>query len=388
MKVQTGLDVFLPNARRYAKRSIALIANQTSVSSSLEYSWHTFIRSGLRLKRIFSPEHGLFGTEQDQVPVRDQPSMGPETLSLYGDSAHTLRPLDAMLEGIDTVVFDIQDVGSRYYTYVNTMAMFMERLAGRDIEFIVLDRPNPLGGLAVEGPGLKPGFESFVGVFHLPVRHGLTAGELALWYRDRHRLDVNLTVMRMMGWRRSMLFPETGLPWVPPSPNMPTPDTALVYPGMCLLEGTTLSEGRGSTTPFQLCGAPFIRPEEYARLLNEQEVPGVYFRPTHFKPTFNKFAGRNTGGVYLHVTDPKAFLPFLAGVAVVWAARKLYGGPCAFPHAVYEFNSTHPAFDLLAGNEEIRVMIESGKGLSAIASSWSPDEKEFGTGKASYHQYD
>ncbi len=387
MKVQTGLDVFLSGAGRYAKRSIALVANQTSVTASLEYSWHAFVRSGLHLKRIFTPEHGLFGTEQDQVPVTDQPAAGPETVSLYGHSAYTLRPLDAMLDGIDTVFFDIQDVGSRYYTYVNTMAMFMEALAGLDIEFVVLDRPNPLGGVAVEGPGLEPGFESFVGVFHLPVRHGLTAGELALWYRDRHRLDVKLSVVRMTGWRRSMLFPETGLPWVPPSPNMPTVDTALVYPGMCLLEGTILSEGRGTTMPFQLCGAPFIEPEEYARLLNARGVPGVYFRPTYFKPTFNKFAGENTGGVYLHVTDPAVFPPFLAGVAVVWAARKLYGVQCDFPRGVYEFNSTHPAFDLLAGDAAIREMIEAGSDIDSIRSSWMIAEGRFAEAKSSYHLY-
>ncbi len=388
MRVQSGLDVFLSEAGRYANRSIALIANQTSIGSSLEYSWHAFSRSGLNLRRIFSPEHGLFGTEQDQAPVTDQPVPGVETLSLYGDSAKTLKPLGAGLDGIDTVVFDIQDVGSRYYTYVNTMAMFMEALAGRDVEFIVLDRPNPLGGLAVEGPGLEPGFESFVGVFHLPVRHGLTTGELALWYRERHRLDLNVTVLRMMGWRRSMLFQETGLPWVPPSPNMPTPDTALVYPGMCLLEGTTISEGRGSTVPFQMCGAPFIEPEEYARLLNAQELPGVFFRPTHFKPTFNKFAGEHTGGVCLHVIDRAAFLPFLAGLAVVWAARKLYGERCAFPHGIYEFNSAHPAFDLLAGSAAIREMIETGNGLASIASSWKQGEDGFAAEKTAYHLYD
>mgnify|MGYP000899006011 FL=1 len=180
MSVKTGLDVLLSDPGRYANRSIALIANQTSVASSFEYSWNALLRAGLRLRRVFSPEHGLYGTEQDQVPVAGQPAAGPQTVSLYGDSISTLRPVEEMLDGVDTVIFDIQDVGARYYTYVNTMAMFMESLSGRDVEFIVLDRPNPLGGTAVEGPTLEPGFESFVGVFHVPVRHGLTAGELAL----------------------------------------------------------------------------------------------------------------------------------------------------------------------------------------------------------------
>ena len=388
MNVRTGLDIFLSESGRYAKRSIALIANQTSITPSLEYSWRAFSRLGLRLRRVFSPEHGLYGTEQDQVPVAGQPGAGPEIISLYGDSINSLRPLEEVLDGIDTVIFDIQDVGSRYYTYVNTMAMFMESVSGRDLEFVVLDRPNPIGGLAVEGPSLGPGFESFVGVFHLPVRHGLTAGELALWYRKRHRLDVNLKITRMMGWRRSMLYAKTGLPWVAPSPNMPTPGTALVYPGMCLLEGTTLSEGRGSTTPFEICGAPFIEPEEYAAMLNAQNIPGVRFRPTYFRPTFNKFAGRTVGGVFLHLSDPGSFRPFLAGVAVVWAARRLYGDGCGFPHGVYEFNSGRPAFDLLAGNDALRGMIEAGADLKAIAASWASEEDEFRDQANAHQLYD
>jgi len=388
MSVKTGLDVLLSDPGRYANRSIALIANQTSVASSFEYSWNALLRAGLRLRRVFSPEHGLYGTEQDQVPVAGQPAAGPQTVSLYGDSISTLRPVEEMLDGVDTVIFDIQDVGARYYTYVNTMAMFMESLSGRDVEFIVLDRPNPLGGTAVEGPSLEPGFESFVGVFHVPVRHGLTAGELALWYKERHRLDVDLKVTGMMGWRRSMPYAETGLPWVTPSPNMPTPETALVYPGMCLLEGTSLSEGRGSTTPFQLCGAPFIEPGEYSALLNAQDVPGVRFRPTYFKPTFNKFAGLASGGVFLHVTDPVSFKPLLAGVAVVWAARKIHGERCSFSRGVYEFNSKHPAFDLLAGNAVLRGMIEAGADITSIAASWISDEERFRETKKSFHLYD
>jgi len=388
MKVKTGLDVLLSSPERYAKRSVALIANQTSVTSSLAYSWNAFLRAGLRLRRVFSPEHGLYGTEQDQVPVAGQPAAGPETVSLYGDSINTLRPVEEMLEGVDTVLFDILDVGARYYTYVNTMAMFMESLSGRDVEFVVLDRPHPLGGVAVEGPSLEPGFESFVGVFHVPVRHGLTAGELALWYRERHRLDLDLKVIGMMGWRRSMLYAQTGLPWVTPSPNMPTPETALVYPGMCLLEGTSLSEGRGSTTPFQLCGAPFIDPEEYSALLNAQDVPGVIFRPTYFRPTFNKYSGLALGGVFLHVTDPASFKPFLTGAAVVWAARKLYGERCSFPHGVYEYNSKHPAFDLLAGSAVLRGMIAAGADIMSIAASWISDEERFLETKKSLHLYD
>ncbi|WP_153000728.1 exo-beta-N-acetylmuramidase NamZ domain-containing protein, partial [Chlorobium limicola] len=250
--VRTGLDMLLENIDRYSRRSIGLIVNQTSVTPDLRYSWDVLRKKGLHIKRIFSPEHGLFATEQDQIAVGRQPEAEYELVSLYGSSSETLIPDRSLLDDLDLILFDIQDVGSRYYTYVNTLALFMEAASGRDLEIMVLDRPNPLGGSVIEGPLLDQAFRSFVGIFPVPVRHGMTAGELALLYRDWKKIDVKLTVMTMKDWRRNMLFPETGLPWIPPSPNMPTFATAEVYPGMCLFEGLNVSEGRGSTTPFQL----------------------------------------------------------------------------------------------------------------------------------------
>ncbi|NTW69501.1 MAG: DUF1343 domain-containing protein [Chlorobiaceae bacterium] len=386
--VATGLDMLLRDTGRFRNRKIGLIANQTSVTPELQYSWAILKEKGLHIQRIFSPEHGLFATEQDQIAVGCQPDLGCELISLYGDSADTLLPDRTRLDDLDLILFDIQDVGSRYYTYVNTLALFMEVLSGKETEIMVLDRPNPLGGSIVEGPMLNMEFKSFVGIFPIPVRHGLTAGELALLYRDFKKLDLNLTVMKMEGWNRSMLFAETDLPWIPPSPNMPTFATAEVYPGMCLFEGLNISEGRGSTTPFQLSGAPFINPEELARQCRKYGLEGVLFRPTWFKPTFHKFSGEVIGGIWLQVTDSSRFRSFATGVAMTAAIQEIYGDRLRFLSGVYEFNDTIPAFDLLAGNSTIRSSIESRDNTATLLASWQQEEIHFQHLKQQFHLYD
>ena len=386
--IATGLDILLRNCERFQNRNIALIVNQSSVTAHLKYSWNVLKERGLHVKMIFSPEHGLFATEQDQIAVNYQPELGCEVASLYGDSAESLLPDMTLLDNLDLILFDIQDVGTRYYTYVNTLALFMEAVSGRDIEIIVLDRPNPLGGTIVEGPLLDPAYRSFVGIFPVPVRHGLTAGELALLYLDVKKLDVNLSVIKMEGWRRSMLFPETGLPWIPPSPNMPTFATAEVYPGMCLFEGLNVSEGRGTTTPFQLSGAPFIKPDELAERCTTYGLEGVHFRPVWFKPTFHKFSGEVIGGIWLHVTDHSLFRSFATGVALTAAIHELYPEFLQFLNGVYEFNDTIPAFDLLAGNSGIRTNILNGSDAQNTLALWQHDEAEFSRIKLNYHLYD
>jgi uncharacterized protein YbbC (DUF1343 family) len=386
--VINGLDILLQDTAALKNRSVGLIANQTSVSAGLDYSWSLLERSGIRLKRLFSPEHGLFSTEQDQIAVGVQPETGCEIVSLYGDNEQSLIPDRALLEGLDLVLFDIQDVGSRYYTYVNTLALFMDAAQGLDIEVMVLDRPNPLGGIGVEGPQLDPEFHSFVGVMPVPVRHGLTAGEIAHFYRDYKKLDLDLSVIPMQGWSRRMLFPETGLPWVPPSPNMPSFQVAEVYPGMCLFEGLNVSEGRGTTTPFLLSGAPFIDPFGLASHLGSMGLEGVVFRPTWFRPTFHKYRDQVIGGIYLHVTDHHRFKPFAAGVAMTCALRELYPGQFAFLDGVYEFNDTTPAFDLLAGSSAIRSKILRGDSAESILASWQKEEAEFAAIKQTFHLYD
>ncbi|NMW22418.1 MAG: DUF1343 domain-containing protein [Chlorobiaceae bacterium] len=386
--VATGLDILLRNTNSIRNRQIGLIVNQTSVTPELKYSWNVLKERGLHLRKIFSPEHGLFATEQDQIAVRYQPELDCEVISMYGDSADSLLPDKAVLDQLDLIVFDIQDVGSRYYTYVNTLALFMEAVSGMDIEIMVLDRPNPLGGSIVEGALLDAAFHSFVGIFPVPVRHGLTAGELAHLYRDFKQLDSNLSVITMEGWNRSMLFPETGLPWIPPSPNMPTFATAEVYPGMCLFEGLNVSEGRGTTTPFQLSGAPFIKPGELAERCSEYGLEGVLFRPVWFKPTFHKFCGEVIGGIWLQVTDHSRFNSFATGVAMTAALQELYPEHLQFLNGVYEFNDNLPAFDLLAGNSNIRSAIVSGSDTSTILASWQIDETEFSGIKQGFHLYD
>lgn len=386
--VFNGLDLLLQDPAPLRNRRIGLIANQTSVSRELRYSWHLFEQKGIRLTRIFSPEHGLFSTEQDQIAVDGQPEGACEIVSLYGSSADTLLPDRKHLEGLDLVLFDIQDIGSRYYTYVNTLALFMEAVQGLDIEIMVLDRPNPLGGTRVEGPLLDPAFHSFVGVMPVPVRHGLTAGEIAHFYRDYKKLDVNLSVIPMQGWKRSMLFPETGLPWVPPSPNMPSFPVAEVYPGMCLFEGLNVSEGRGTTLPFLMSGAPFIEPYGLAERLEQMDLEGVVFRPMWYRPTFHKYHGEVIGGVYLHVTDHERFRPFATGIAMTHAIREFWPEQLRFLDGVYEFNDTIPAFDLLAGSSTIRESILGGKPVNSILASWEQDEAEFAAIKPNFHLYE
>ncbi len=385
--VLNGLDILLQDTGRLKKRNVALIANQTSVTLDLKYSWQELQKKGINLKVIFSPEHGLFSTEQDQIAVAEQPVTGGDIVSLYGDSAASLLPDQRFLQDIDLVMFDIQDIGSRYYTYSNTLALFMEAVSGRDIEILVLDRPNPLGGDTVEGPLSDPAYSSFVGILPVPPRHGLTAGELANLYLDHKKLDINLSILSMKGWERSMHFPETGLHWVVPSPNMPTWQTALVYPGMCLFEGLNVSEGRGTTTPFLHFGAPFIEPGALSAYLASLGIEGVLFRPAYFKPSFHKYTGEISGAVFLHVTDPITLPPFMTGIAITAALHELYPDQLQFLREVYEFNDSFPAFDLLCGSGRQRTMIENNSSLAEIRESWADDEQKFLSAKQYYHIY-
>lgn len=385
--VQNGLDILLQDTNRLKNRSIALIANQTSVTLDLNYSWFALQKKGIALKKIFSPEHGLFSTEQDQVAVTGQPDIGCDIISLYGHSADSLLPDQSFLQDIDLVIFDIQDIGSRYYTYINTLALFMEAVDGLDIDILVLDRPNPLGGKTVEGPLPDPAYRSFVGVLPVPPRHGMTAGEAARLYLDHRKLDVNLHVVAMEGWQRTMHFPQTGLQWVVPSPNMPTWETALVYPGMCLFEGLNVSEGRGTTTPFLHVGAPFIEPETVAAELAMLDIEGVLFRPTYFKPSFHKYKEEVIGALFLHVTDRNLFCPFTTGIAITTVLHELYPEKLRFLREVYEFNDRHPAFDLLCGSSKLRTMIENKRSFEEIRKSWTTDEDGFLSIKQNYHLY-
>jgi uncharacterized protein YbbC (DUF1343 family) len=358
---------------------IGLVTHPAGVDAELRSSVELLAAApGVRLAALFGPEHGFAGQEQDLIGVAsDSDRGGLRCYSLYGDRVETLRPTDEQLQGLDALVIDLQDIGSRYYTFQATMLFCLEAASQRKLLTMVLDRPNPLGGDAVEGPALQPGYESFVGIHPVATRHGMTIGELARLYHAERRLSGELLVIPCEGYRRDMTFEETGLPWVLPSPNMPTPDTAFVYPGQCLLEGTNLSEGRGTTRPFEICGAPWIDPARLADRLRQETLPGVVFRPLWFRPTFHKFAGQSCGGVQLHVRDRAAFQPVRAGLAVLAALRDLSGDRFDWRREPYEFVTDRVAIDLLFGSPRERLALEAGAAPRAVAAAWEQEEATF-----------
>jgi uncharacterized protein YbbC (DUF1343 family) len=294
--------------------------------------------------------------------------------SLYSE---TREPTAAMLQGLDALVIDLQDIGARIYTYIYTMANCLRACERHGVPVIVCDRPNPIGGSAVEGALLAPGFESFVGQFPIPMRHGMTIGELARLFNEHFGIGARLEVVAMEGWRRDMYADATDLPWVMPSPNMPTLDTAIVYPGTVLFEGILLSEGRGTTRPFELVGAPWIEAERFARGLNGLGLPGVHFRPAVFEPTFQKHAKQACGGCQIHVTSRDTFRPVLVGVALAGAFRRADPGRFAWRQPPYEYEHDKMPIDILAGSAVLREQIDAGVDARAIAAGWQEDEGAF-----------
>ena len=387
--VRTGLDVLRDEQFRHLRgKRVGLVCHPASVDSHLRHAAELLAGAvGVELAALFGPEHGFAGTAQDLIGVGDAAEGALRVHSLYGSSVESLRPTAGQLRGLDALVIDLQDVGSRYYTFQATMLYCLEECAAHAVAVFVLDRPNPLGGVAVEGPALSPGFDSFVGPHDVPTRHGLTLGELALFYRKHRVPNVNLEVVACDGLAREIYFDETGLPWVMPSQNMPTADTAVVYPGMCLIEGTNLSEGRGTTRPFELVGAPWIDPRELARRLAAEQLPGVRFRPAWFRPTFQKFAGQDCGGVQLHVTDRESFLPVRTGLAVLAAMRELSGTRFAWRTEEYEFVADRPAIDLLFGSDRERLALEAGTPWREVARKWEPEEEAFRAGRREFLLY-
>lgn len=388
MRVRTGLDRLVdpaedvfglaPGAR------LGVAAHPASVDVSARHVadlLHADRR--FRLVRLFAPEHGVRGEAQDMEAVREpaDPATGLPVVSLYGADAASLRPRPEHLSGLDAVVHDLQDVGSRYYTFVYTLSFVMEAARDAGIPVFVLDRPNPVGGLQVEGPVLDPSLASFVGRYPIPVRHGMTTGELARLFNDAFGIGCDLRVVPMTGWRRAMHFEDTGLPWVLPSPNMPTPDTARVYPGGCLVEGTNLSEARGTTRPFELVGAPWIDGAALVRALREaadgDALEGCLFRAATLRPMFHKHAGRSCGGVQVHVTDRERFRPFATYLAVLREARRIEPGLFDWRREVYEFERDRLAIDLLLGRADLRSRLEAGESVRDLEASWTADLSAF-----------
>lgn len=381
--VLTGLDHLLACPEKYLKgQTVGLVVNHTSIAKDARHSIERFHRDKkFVLKKLFAPEHGLYGVDQDMIKIGEavDPISGLAIQSLYGKDAPSLSPRPEILDGLDNLVFDIQDIGARYYTFIYTMANCMAVCREAGVHMVVCDRPNPINGTHVEGNLVGEFWKSFVGQYPIPNRHGMTAGELAHLFNKQFGIDCDLTVVPLEGWKREMWQDQTGALWVPPSPNMPTLTTATVYPGMCLVEGTKLSEGRGTSLPFEQIGAPFIDAHRLAKNLQQEKLAGVMFRAQYFKPVFHKWGNRTCGGIHLHVTDRNRFKPFLTGLAVIRAVARLYPEEFEWRTEPYEFVSDRPAIDLLYGNSDFRESLIKNEDLSwaDIEDSWSGDLNAF-----------
>jgi uncharacterized protein YbbC (DUF1343 family) len=360
-------------------RRVGVVANPASIDGAFRHIVDRVASApGVTLAAVFGPQHGFRADLQDNMiespHVRDARRRVP-VHSLYSE---TREPTAEMLKDVDVLVVDLQDIGARIYTFVYTMANCLRAGARHGVPVIVCDRPNPIAGVAVEGPMLAAGYESFVGQFQIPMRHGLTIGELARLFNDHFGIGAALEVVPMTGWQRGMYWDDTGLPWVLPSPNMPTIDTAIVYPGAVLFEGTMLSEGRGTTRPFEMLGAPWIEAESFAAVLNASAIDGAHFRPVIFEPTFQKHARQACGGCQIHVTNRAAFRPVLAGVAVMGAFHRAAPGRFAWRQPPYEYEHDKMPIDILAGSDRLRLAIEADVPFREIAAEWDAPTKRFG----------
>jgi uncharacterized protein YbbC (DUF1343 family) len=378
--ILTGLDRLLAEGEALAGRRYGLLAHGAAVSRDLVPAHLALMAAGGEPPALlFGPEHGMYGIEQDMVPSADQidPWTGVQVVSLYGESESSLRADRAHFSDLDLLLIDLQDVGARYYTYAATAVWAAAAALEEGCEVWVLDRPNPIGGEVVEGNLRQEGFESFVGAFETPVRHGLTLGELMRLEGARNDWPEGLRVWTMQGWCRSMLWDETGRLWMAPSPNIPTPQTTLVYPGLCLLEGTDLSEGRGTTRPFEVVGAPGVEPMRLAEELNNRGLAGVHFVPTFFRPVFHKHEGEICGGVEIKVIDPSSFQPYRCGVEILFGFQRVAPDAFAWRDRPYEFVSDRPAIDLLSGSGELRELLEAGGDPADLFESWASQEDQF-----------
>ncbi len=375
MNVKTGLQVLLEDQLHLLRgRRVGLATQPAAVLPDLTACVDALRQAGVRLTALFGPEHGFGGAAADGLAVADaiDPRTGLPVFSLYGP---VKEPTAAMLADVDVLVFDMQDVGVRFYTYLSTLYHLLRGAGKHGCPVIVLDRPNPIDGLTLEGPLVQPGYESFVGVAPLPIRHGMTLGELARYFCVEFAIDVELTVVPLQGWRRDQWFDETGLPWVPTSPAMPHLSTATVYPGLCFVEGANLSEGRGTALPFELCGAPWLDGYELAATLNRLDLPGVRFRPVYFEPSASKHAGVLCQGVQVHVGDRRQLRAVEVGLHVISACRQQ--APEQFQFLPTSWEGRPPHFDLLAGSPSLRTGLLAGEPIAALAGAWAAELAAF-----------
>ncbi|HWR58746.1 MAG TPA: DUF1343 domain-containing protein [Thermodesulfovibrionales bacterium] len=372
MSVKIGLELFEKNfPSRFSGARVGLLVHPASVNKQFRHAVDLLLSSKkCRLTALFGPQHGFLGQTQDNMVewkgFRDRRTRLP-VFSLYGE---TRKPKPEMLKHVDLMVVDLQDIGSRYYTFIWTMELCQQACLETGKALVVLDRPNPIGGEETEGTVLQTCLSSFVGNRPLPIRHGMTIGEIAHYLRDEYYPGLDFHTVAMERWNRKLWFDRTGLPWVMPSPNMPSLDTTAVYPGMCLLEGTNLSEGRGTTRPFEIFGAPFVDPDRLLKRLGEFSLPGAVFRSLYFQPTFQKHKGKLCGGAYIHVTDRGSFKPFKTGVAVLKAAHDLYPKQFQWKKPPYEYEDKKMPIDILAGDYRLKRGIERGEKLEHMEEWW------------------
>ncbi len=365
---------------------MGIVSNPASVDHTLAHIVEVlFDQQDVDVVALFGPQHGFRSDVQDNMIETPHAQLERELgrrprgkriplFSLYSD---TREPTSDMLRDIETLVIDLQDIGTRIYTYMYTMANCMRAARTHGITVVVCDRPNPIGGVEIEGITLEPGCESFVGQYPIPTRHGMTIGELARLFNEHFGIGADLEVIPMEGWRRTMYWDDTRLPWVMPSPNIPTLDSATAFPGTVHIEGTTASEGRGTTRPFELVGAPWVRAQEFAAALNARNLPGVQFRPVVFEPTFQKHARVPCGGCQIHVRDRLAFKPVVTGMAIIDAMRAADPASFGWKPPPYEYEHDKQPIDVIAGSPSFRAAIDAGERAEGIAARWQPTVAAF-----------
>jgi uncharacterized protein YbbC (DUF1343 family) len=387
MPVSLGTDRLLTSGALRGLR-VGVVCNPASIDGAFQHIADRIDASpAVVLAAVFGPQHGFRSDLQDNMIETPHAEDARRRVPIYSLYSETREPTAEMLDGVDVLVIDLQDVGARIYTYIYTMANCLRACARHGVRVIVCDRPNPIDGIDVEGPMLHPGYESFVGQFPIPMRHGMTIGELACLFNARFEINAEMQVIRMDGWSRPMYWDATTLPWVMPSPNMPTLDSAIVYPGTVLFEGTQLSEGRGTTRPFELLGAPWIDAERFAAAMNARRLPGVFFRPAVFQPTFQKHAGETCGGCQIHVFDRKTFRPCAAAAALLLEFHTANPEQFQWRRPPYEYEHDKEPIDILAGSPALREQVEAHAPLEDIVASWEQDTQEFQEIRRSYLLY-
>jgi uncharacterized protein YbbC (DUF1343 family) len=378
-RTRLGIEVLLDEQIDLIRgRRVALVCNQASVLPSFRHVADVFAEEDrFKLTTLFGPQHGIRGDVQDNMIETEHAVDSRTGIPIYSLYSETREPTENMLEHVDIIVFDMQDVGCRIYTFAYTMANCMRAAKKFGKRVVVCDRPNPITGVGVEGNVTEKDFTSFVGQFEIPTRHGMTLGELARLFNEHFGIGCELEIVKMDGWRREMWFEETRLPWILPSPNIPTVDTCVVFPATVYIEGTELSEGRGTTKVFEINGAPFIDAYKWAAELRKFDFPGVAFRECYFQPTFQKWARQTCGGVQIHVTDRDSFTPVIVGVAMIKTAYDMYSDKFEWKRDAYEYEFGKNPFDVVSGTDKLRKAIEAGESLNDIRAAWEPRLTEF-----------